>query len=79
MLILRQDRSTIYNLSKHIRLDILESAESWDIYCIKENSNSYFKGAEVASYSTKERCQEVLEEIIKKAEVGCNTYIMPEE
>lgn len=79
MLILRQDRSTIYNLRNYIRIDILESAGSWDIYCIKENNNSYFKGAEIASYSTKERCQEVLEDIIKKAEVGCNTYIMPEE
>lgn len=33
----------------------------------------------VATYKTYQRCQEVLEDIIKKAEVGCNTYIMPEE
>lgn len=78
MLILDQNKINIIETSgiKRIRktnnLVILAT-----LNCDSNTGNTY--DISLGEYYTDRRCQEVLEDIIKKAEVGCKTYIMPKE
>lgn len=78
MLMLGQNKINIVDTSnikriiktpKHVILATLD--------CDSNTGNTY--DILLGEYYTDRRCEEIMTDIIKKAEVGCKTYIIPKE
>ena len=79
MLILTQ-YDEIINVDRYdgIRIEKDNKAEKWKLWAIKKDDAISFTGRAIGQYKTYDKAQDVIRDIIKKAEIGCNTYRIPD-
>lgn len=80
MLILTQ-YNDIVNLDKFRKIEIISDTErgKWRIWAIEKGAKPFHEGDVLGDYEHYTTATETIADIIKKAEVGCKTYVMPKE